>query len=125
MGQARLGRGARVFAIGVAAVATATGAYAYTNTNTVEASKAGDGTAAISGYTVSDVKYELDTTDPSELEFVRFTLNGEAGSVRAKVVSTDTDYSTCSETTTSDVWECDLDGIAVLDADSLTVVATS
>ena len=124
MGQARLGRGARVFAIGVAAVATATGAYAYTNTNTVEASKAGDGTAAISGYGVTGVEYDLDATDPSQLDLVRFTLDGEAGTVRAKVESGSTDYSTCTEIGTTQVWECDLD-VAVAAANGLTVIATS
>ena len=125
MGQARLGRGTRVFAIGVAAAAMATGAYAYTDANTVEESRAGDGNNTITGYDVTDVEYDLDAGDPSQLDLVRFTLDEPARSVRAKVESGSTDYSTCTETAPdSQVWECDLDG-AVVDADELTVIATS
>jgi hypothetical protein len=125
MGQARLGQGTRVFAIGVAAAAMASGAYAYTSSNTVDASRAGDGNNTITGYDVTDVEYDLDATDPSELELVRFTLDEPARSVRAKVDADTTDYSTCTETAlSSQVWECDLDGVTVLAADELTVIAT-
>lgn len=126
MGQARLGRGARVFGIGVAAVAMASGAYAYTSSNTVDASRAGDGNNTITGYLVTGVEYDLDDTDPSTFELVRFTLDEDAGSVRAKVDGDSTAYSTCAETAPdSKTWECDLDGVAVLDADELTVIATN
>ncbi len=125
MGQARLGRGARVFGIGIAAVAMASGAYAYTATNTVEESRAGDGEEVISGYDVTGIEYDLDSTDPATFELVRFTLDEPARSVRAKVESGSTSYSTCTETgPSSNEWECDLDGIAVVDADELTVIAT-
>lgn len=44
-------------------------------TNTVPASNAGDGQAAISGYTVTNVHYTLDTTSPSNVTQVSFTLS--------------------------------------------------
>jgi len=124
MGQARLGRGARVFGIGIAAVAMASGAYAYTAGNTMPTeSRAGSGDTEITGFEVTDVQYDLDSTDPSTFDLVRFTLVEDARSVRAKVESGSSAYSTCTETT-AQVWECDLTGIAVVDADELTVIAT-
>ena len=43
--------------------------------NTVPTSNAGDGQAAISGYTVTNVHYTLDTNNPTQVSQVSFTLN--------------------------------------------------
>ena len=69
--------------------------------NTVPTSKAGDGNAAISGYTVStgSVHYSLDSTDPGKIDSVTFTLNSapQTGStVKIKLVSSGTDWYTCT-----------------------------
>ena len=109
--------------VGIAAAALATGAYAYTAANTVEASRAGDGAGAITGYDVTDVEYVL-AADPSDIDAVVFTLDAEAGTVKAKVDATSTTYADCAETLTPDVWECDLVDVPVVDADELTVIAT-
>ncbi|MEY2460347.1 MAG: hypothetical protein QOG30_2177 [Acidimicrobiaceae bacterium] len=56
-------------------VALASGAYAYTNSNTVGATQAGDGTGAITGFVVSSVKYNLNASNPSNIDSVTFSLD--------------------------------------------------
>ena len=56
-------------------VALAAGAYAYTNSNTVGASQAGDGSGAITGYVISSVKYNLNASNPSNIDSVTFSLD--------------------------------------------------
>lgn len=46
----------------------------YAGANTVPASRAGDGQAAISGYTVTNVHYTLDSNNPSTVTGLSFTL---------------------------------------------------
>jgi hypothetical protein len=55
--------------LGIIAVATV----GFANSNSVPASNAGDGSAAISGYTVSNVHYVLNGTTPSNVDSVFFT----------------------------------------------------
>jgi hypothetical protein len=73
--------------------------YAFAAANTVPTSNAGDGQGAISGYTISNVHYVLDATDPSKIGSVTFTATPAipvGGSVRVKLISTDTTYTTCT-----------------------------
>jgi hypothetical protein len=51
-------------------------AYGFAATNTVAASSAGDGAGTVSGYDVSDIHYALNTTDPTDIDAVEFTLTG-------------------------------------------------
>jgi hypothetical protein len=43
--------------------------------NTVPGSNAGDGSGTVSGYTVTNIHYTLDSTNPSNTTQVGFTLN--------------------------------------------------
>lgn len=52
----------------------ATSAFGFAAANTVPASNAGDGQAAISGYTITNVEYNLNTANPANLTSVQFTL---------------------------------------------------
>lgn len=117
--------GRRTLGVGLAATVLAAGAYAYTAANTVEASRAGDGAAAISGYAVSSVQYTLDATDPSAIDAVSFTTDAAASTVKAKVISTATDYTDCTSADGTN-WSCDFaTNPSVAAADELTVIATS
>jgi hypothetical protein len=74
--------GIAVLALAVAAVV---GAYAFTATNTISSGgTAGVGTATISGYTVSNVSYTQDSTDPSTWSAVDFDLSADATQVQVK-----------------------------------------
>ncbi|HET7767797.1 MAG TPA: hypothetical protein VFN74_03415 [Chloroflexota bacterium] len=67
--------------------------------NTVPTSKAGDGNAAISGYAVTNVHYTLNSTNPTNIDAVSFTLDSApvAGStIKVKLVSTGSDWYTCT-----------------------------
>ena len=53
-----------LFTIVVITVAT----YAFADANTVPDTKAGDGSGTVSGYTVTGVVYNLNTTNPATLD---------------------------------------------------------
>ena len=59
---------------GLLALAVASGVYAYAATNTVPSSNAGSGSGTISGYTVSNIAYTLNSTTPTNLDQVAFTI---------------------------------------------------
>jgi hypothetical protein len=62
-------------------------AYAFTAANTVPASSAGSGSGAISGYTVSNVAYTLNASNPQNVDQVAFTISPTSGTVKVQVVS--------------------------------------
>lgn len=75
---------------GLTAVAAAVGigGLAFTASNTVPDSKAGDGSGAVSGYTISNVHYNLKTADPTTFDSVTFDLSSTPAStstIKAKV----------------------------------------
>ena len=124
MQQALIGR-SRVLGAIVVAVALATGAYAFTATNSVPNSSAGSGSGTISGYTVSNVQYQLNATTPSDIDSVTFTLSATATQARAKIVSGATPYTTCSIAGGVSV-TCNFSpDIDITTADQLSVIATS
>jgi hypothetical protein len=64
----------RILVVAMLAIAVASGVYAYAATNTVPNSTAGAGSGTISGYTVTNVAYTLNTTTPTNLDQVAFTI---------------------------------------------------
>jgi hypothetical protein len=56
------------------AVVVASGGYAYAATNTVASSNAGAGSGLVSGYTVSDLAYIVDSSAPTNLDEVTFAI---------------------------------------------------
>ena len=114
----------RMILVLVAGGALSLATYAFTASNVVPGSKAGDGAGAITGYTVSNVEYALDGTDPANIESVAFTLDAVAGTVKAKLVSASGTYTDCSNTGGND-WSCNVEpDPTVLSADELRVIAT-
>ncbi len=117
-------RNFKVLLIVLVVVILAVSAYAFAASNTVPATKAGDGSGAISGYTVSAVAYNLNATDPSALDSVDFTLDAAATQVTIKLVAAGSTWYDCSVVTGNN-WTCDTTGATVSSMDELTVVATS
>jgi hypothetical protein len=73
--------------------------YSFAAANTVPAAKVGDGSGAITGYTISAEVYTLNGTDPTKIDEVAFTLNSvpPAGSViKIRLVSASADWYTCN-----------------------------
>ena len=119
--------GRRLLVAGVATAGLTLGTYAYTAANTVPASKAGDGSGAITGYTASSVHYNLNATNPQNIDSVTFTLNSApvAGStVKIKLVAAGSTWYSCTMSGTPAVnASCTTTGATVATADQLTVVA--
>ena len=81
-------RGRAILGGAVLAGAIGVGGFAFTASNTVPASKAGDGSGAVTGYVVSSVHYGLNATDPSKADSITFDLDSTpaAGStIKTKV----------------------------------------
>ncbi len=104
-----------------------TSAYAFASTNTMVESGAGDGAAAISGYTVANIHYTLDNTDPSTVTSIAFSLAPVAGgpaatTVKANLVASSGTWFNC--TLSAGTWTCTVSGgVNLADADELHVVA--
>ena len=113
----------RTAVIIAAAAALAFASYAFTAANTVPTSKAGDGNGAISGYTVSNIAYQLEAANPANIDSVSFTLDAVAGTVKTKVVAASTTYTDCTNTGGNN-WSCNFStNPTVLSADEFRVIA--
>jgi hypothetical protein len=121
----RIIRSPRFLIVVVLVALSAIGAYVFTATNTVPGTQAGAGSAAISGYTVSNVAYTLNS-DPTKIDAVTFTISpAAAGTVKAQLVSGGTWYD-C--TNSSGSVSCDTTvgtQATVAPSNQLSVVATS
>lgn len=117
-------RNLKVLFVVIAVIILSVAAYAFAAANTVPATKAGDGTGAVSGYTVTSVVYTLNGTDPTTLDEVSFDLGAAATQVKAQLVSSSGTWYTCT-LDTGTVWQCDTTGLTVSTINQLRVVAAS
>jgi hypothetical protein len=93
----RLRRRRRYLLAAAVAAVIAPAAYAFTASNTVPGTNAGSGSGAISGYTVSNVAYTLNASNPQNVDQVAFTISPTTGTVKVQVVSGGSWYS-CTNT---------------------------
>ena len=103
----------------------AAASYAFAAANVVPETGAGDGSGTISGYTVSNIHYNLNATNPANIDSVEFTLAPTAGagapaSVQVQLNGGGTWFS-CS--LAAGTWTCNLSGVTALNATNLRVVA--
>jgi hypothetical protein len=98
--RARRGRWAIVLAT-VAALLV--GLLAFTASNTVPASKAGDGSGTVTGFVLSSVHYNLNSTSPGNIDSVTFTLDSApvAGSTLKAQLDAAGSWYTCSNVGTA------------------------
>lgn len=84
----------RAFAVmGLAAVtmvAAAQGAFAASNT--IPATSAGEGSGAVSGYTISAIVYNLNGANSSNIDAVTFTATSDSGSLAAALTTIDVEF---------------------------------
>lgn len=106
----RLTRLAVAFA---AAAVVAGGAYAFTAANTVPSSNAGSGSGTVSGYTVTNVHYALDSTTPANIDSLTFNVSPvipSTGSgkvvVQASLTTGGPNNYTCTTNTAGDTVTC-------------------
>lgn len=115
-------RSSKLFFIVLIVLVFATSAYAFAAANTVPASFAGEGASVTSGYTVTNVVYNLNATTPSNIDSVAFTLNAAASTVKVRLVTSGS-YFTCTNPSGNN-WNCTTTGTTVAAADEFRVVAT-
>ncbi|HET7143237.1 MAG TPA: hypothetical protein VFI68_04375 [Anaerolineales bacterium] len=115
-------RSSKMFIVVLVVLVLATSAYAFAATNTVPASRAGEGSGAISGYTVSNIVYTFDTSNPSDLTNVAFSLDAAAATVKVSLTAAGT-LQACTNPSGNN-WTCALTGVTVTGASSLRVVAS-
>ena len=81
----------------------------------------GEGVAQISGWTVSNIHYEL-SDDPTFVAGVAFDLDAPAGRVAVKLNSSESTFSDCTNYGANH-WECSIQGVSVSGMDEFRVIA--
>jgi hypothetical protein len=71
-------------------------AFAFTAANTVPDSKAGEGTSTVSGYTITDINYSLNATNPSNIDQVAFTMSPAPPATGQVRIKANTQVYTCT-----------------------------
>lgn len=87
----------KLFIVAFAILVVAGFTYAYAASNTVPATAAGDGASPISGFAITGVHYNLNATNPGNIDTVTFTISPAAATV--KISLDNTNYYSCSGTT--------------------------
>ncbi len=119
-----LSRATKIFVIAIVAFVFATVATAFAASNTVPNSTAGEGSGTVSGYNVTNVHYQLNAATPSSIDYVSFTLDAAATTVKIKLVSTGSTYYSCTNSSGFN-WQCTTTGATVTPTDQLDVIATN
>ena len=114
----------RLVVVTVLALAVACGIYAYAATNTVPSSSVGAGSNTISGYTVTNVAYTLDSTTPTNLNQVAFTIAPTAASTVKVQLAAGGSWYSCTNSTGSVTCNTTSPQATAAAATQLTVVAT-
>jgi hypothetical protein len=102
------------FLVGVvASFAIAGGAYAFTASNTVPTSNVGAGAGTVSGYTVTNLHYSLNSTTPSNIDSLTFNVSPSIPSTGTGKVSVSAALTTggpnaysCTTNTAGDTVTC-------------------
>jgi len=100
--------------------------YGFAAANTVSSSAAGDGSAAISGYAVTNIHYNLNAANPASIDSMTFTVAPAipaGGAVHVKLIATGATYTSCAVSGGTNVTCTFTGGVPVLDADELRVIA--
>ncbi|HEX3723237.1 MAG TPA: hypothetical protein VHV31_10620 [Nitrolancea sp.] len=104
----------------------ATAAYGFAANNSVPTTQAGDGSATISGFTITNVHYQIDPTDSTRISNVFFTTDAAAGDVQAQLVASGAWYTCASASGLGLSWNCSVaagTGTKAANVNSLRVVA--
>jgi len=116
----------RYLAVVMLVLIVAASAYAFAAANDVPESGAGDGNSTISGYTVTNVTYVLNSTNPANIDTAKFNVAPTAGAsapVTVKIqLITNGSWFGCSVVSGTQ-WSCAISGVTALAANNLRVVA--
>jgi hypothetical protein len=84
----------KIIVAAIVILAVAGGAYAFTASNTVPATTAGAGSGVVSGYTITNIHYVLDTTTPANIDSMTFSVSPVIPSTSGGVVTAQATLST-------------------------------
>ena len=125
-------RNFKVLLIVFVAIVVAGSAYAFAATNTVPDSAAGYKANVVPGYTVTNIAYDLDATDPTVVDKVTFAIAPSDGTVVAAIVKLQTatggDWTDCTlvaGTAPSMNVTCTYGSLDLIDLTALNIVASS
>lgn len=103
-------------------------AYGFAAANVVPESGAGDGEGVVSGYTITNIKYDLDDTNPREIDAVQFAINPTTSAPNAtnvKITFDGSNWTNC-DTDSVPLIVCTMSAIVTVESvDNLRVVAVS
>lgn len=80
--------------VAIVLAAFALGGAVYTAANTVPASTAGEGSNTVSGYTITNIVYNLNAADPRDVDTITFVATADNGSLVAVLPNIDTNFET-------------------------------
>ena len=91
----------RVVAIALFTIVVGSAGYAFAASNSGLAGPGGDGAGAISGYSIGNVSYALNTLDPTRIDAVSFDIDadGVVPSVKVKLISSSETWHDCAVST--------------------------
>lgn len=122
----------RSFLMSAVAGATvmAVGGMAYTAANTVPATVAGSGSGAVSGYTISAIVYNVNGTDPRNVDSITFSYSPSSPDPTRARISADngTTWFNCDSVInggTDQVTACATSGLTVAAASTVIIVLTT
>ncbi|MFZ5821424.1 MAG: hypothetical protein ACOYYJ_16125 [Chloroflexota bacterium] len=125
-------RNFKAFLIVFAVLVVAAGAYAFAAQNTVPDSAAGYKANVVPGYTVTNIVYDLDATDPTVVDAITFDIAPTSGTVVAAIVKVQTaaagswtDCTLVAGTAPSMDVTCTYGALALADITALNIVASS
>ncbi len=125
-------RNFKVMFIALVVIVVAASAYAFAAQNTVPDSAAGYKANVIPGYTVTDIVYDLDATNPTLVDAITFKIAPSSGTVVAAIVKlqtvtggTWTDCSLVAGTAPSMTVTCTYGSLELINVTALNIVASS
>jgi hypothetical protein len=80
----------KILLIALAVIAVAGGTYAFAAANTVPDSAVGYKASTVSGYTITNIVYDLNSTDPTKVDAITFTVTPTSGTTVAALVKVQT-----------------------------------
>jgi len=125
-------RNFKVLLIALLAIVVAGGVYGFAAANTVPDTAAGYKASTVSGYTITNIAYDLDATDPTLVDAITFLAAPSTGTLVAAVVKLQTAtggaWTNCSlvaGTAPSMTVTCTYGSLPLADVTALNVVASS
>jgi len=125
-------RNFKVLMIAMIAIIVAGSAFAFAAQNTVPDSAAGYKSTVVPGYTVTNIAYDLNATDPTLVDKITFLISPSSGTVVAALVKLQTatagawtDCALVAGTAPSMAVTCTVTDLALIDVTAMNIVASS